>query len=58
MVLKLQQAITKIRVNAHKFPTETGRSENKNQTYRICPLCYEGIEDELHYIPNKAITKT
>ena len=43
---KLRQVITKIRINAHKFPTETGRFENKNQTDRICPLCCEGIGNE------------
>ena len=58
---KLRQAITKIRISAHKFPFETGRFENKTQTNRICPLCCEGIGNELHYLiecKNKAITKT
>ena len=55
------QAITKIRISAHKFPIKTGYFENKNQTDRICPLCCEGIGNELHYLiecKNKAITKT
>ena len=59
--LKLRQAITKIRISAHKFPTETVRFENKNQTDRTCPLGCEGIRNELHYLiecKNKAITKT
>ena len=58
---KLCQAITKIRISAHNFPIETGRFENKNQTNRICPLCCEGIGNELHYLiecKNKAVTKT
>ena len=32
---KLRQAITKIRISAHKFPIQSGRFENKNQTDRI-----------------------
>ena len=28
---KLRQAITKIRISAHKFPIEAGRFENKNK---------------------------
>ena len=58
---KLCQSITKIRISAHKFPIETGHFENKNQTDRICPLCCDGIGNELHYLiecKNKAITKT
>ena len=58
---KLHQAITKIRISAHKFPTKTGRFENKNQTDRICLLCCDGIGNEVHYFierKNKAITKT
>ena len=58
---KLHQRIKKFRVSARKFPIETGRFENKNQTNRICPLRYEGIGIELHYLiecKNKAITKT
>ena len=44
----------------HKFPIETARSENKNQTDRICSLYCESIGIELHYfieLKNKAITK-
>ena len=58
---KLRQAITKIRISAHKFPIEVGRFENKNQTDRICLLCCDGIGNELHYLiecKNKAITKS
>ena len=32
---KLHQAITKIRISAHKFPIETSGFENENQTDRI-----------------------
>ena len=47
---KLQQAITKIRISAHEFPTETGRYENKNVTERLCPLCCKDIGDECHHL--------
>ena len=49
---KLRQAITKFRISAHKFPIETGRFEQKHQTERICPLCCDGIGDEVHYLAN------
>ena len=35
---KLRQAITKLRISAHKFPTETRHLEYKKQTERLCPL--------------------
>ena len=47
---KFRQAITKFRISAHKFPIETGRYENKAQCNRICPLCCEGIGNEIHYL--------
>ena len=58
---KLRQEIKKNRISAHKFPTETGRFENKNQNDRICLLRCEGIGNELNYLiecKNKAIKKT
>ena len=47
---KLRQAITKIRISAHKFPIETGRYDKKERFQRICPLCCYDIGDETHYI--------
>ena len=47
---KFRQAITKFRISAHKFPIETGQYENKAQCDRICPLCCEGIGNEIHYL--------
>ena len=47
---KLRQAITKLRISAHRFPIETGRFENKPLTERICPLCCEDIGDICHYL--------
>ena len=58
---KLHQTITKIRISAHTLPIEIGRFQNQNQTDRICPLCSEGIGNELHYLTEcqaKVITKT
>ena len=51
----------KIRISANKFPIETGRFENKNQTNRICPFCCEDTGNELYNLKgckNKATTKT
>ena len=45
---KFQQAITKFQISAQKFPIETGQYENKAQHDRICPLCCEGIGNEIH----------
>ena len=47
---KLRQAITKLRISAHKFPIETGRYDKKERHQRICPLCCEEVGDEKHYI--------
>ena len=47
---KLRQAITKLRITAHKLPIETGRYDQKTQIEGICPLCCEGIDNETHYI--------
>ena len=45
---KFRQAITKFQISAHKFPIETSQYENKAQYDRICPLCCEGIGNEIH----------
>ena len=48
---KLRQAITKLRISAHKkCPIETGCYDQKTQSERICPLCCEGIGNVTHYI--------
>ena len=47
---KLGQSITKLRISAHKFPTEIGLFENKAPAERICPSCCEGIGDVCHYL--------
>ena len=58
---KLCQAITKLRISAHKFPIETGRFDYRMRTERICPLCCDGIGDEMHYLTqcqNSIISRT
>ena len=58
---KLRQAITKLRISAHKFPIETGRFDYRKRTERICPLCCDGIGDEMHYLTqcqNSIISRT
>ena len=47
---KLWQAITKLRISAHKLSIEIGRYDQKTQMERICRLCYEGIDNETYYI--------
>ena len=60
---KLHQAITKLRIrSAHKFPMETGRFDYRKRTEGItCPLCCDGIGDEMHYLTqcqNSIISRT
>ena len=47
---KFRQAITKLRISAHKFPTEAGRFDYRKRTERISPLCCDAIGDEMHYL--------
>ena len=47
---KPRQAITKLRISAHKLPIETGRYDQKTQMERICLLSCEAIGNETHYI--------
>ena len=40
---KLHQAITKLRISAHKFLIEIGHLDYRKWTEKICPLCCDGI---------------
>ena len=40
---KLHQAITKLRISAHKFLIEIGHLDYRKRTEKICPLCCDGI---------------
>ena len=58
---KLRQAITKLRISAHKFPIETEHFDYRKRTERTCPLRCDGIGDEIHYLtqcPNSIISRT
>ena len=53
--------MTKLRISTHKFPIETGCFDYRKQTERICPLCCDGIGDEMHYLTkcqNSIISRT
>ena len=48
---KYQSAITKSRISAHSFSTETGRWTSIEKDKRICTLCMGNqLGDEKHYI--------
>ena len=56
-----RQAITKLRISAHKFPTEAGRFDYSKLTERICPWRFDGLGDEMHYLTqcqNSIISRT
>ena len=49
---KLRNAITKMRISAHKLPVETERySKAKTpREERLCPFCCKSTGDETHYL--------
>ena len=47
---KHRQKLSKFRLSNHKLLIETGRHMKLPKTERICPICKEGIEDELHFL--------
>jgi hypothetical protein len=47
---KLRNAITKLRVSAHRLPIETGRYHKTPTIERTCTLCGNGVGDEIHYL--------
>ena len=47
---KLRNAVTKMRISAHRLPIETGRFTGIPTIERICPLCHNGVGDEIHYL--------
>ena len=58
---KLCQAVTKLRISAHKFPVETGHFDCRKQNERIRPLCCDGNGEEMHYLTqcqNSIISRT
>ena len=46
-----QQALTKLRISAHKLELENGRYSKKSMTDRLCKTCSQNkVEDESHFI--------
>ena len=46
-----QQALTKLRISAHKLELENGRCSKKSITDRLCKTCSQNkVEDETHFI--------
>jgi hypothetical protein len=49
--VKHRQAITKMRISAHKLPVESGRYTKTPYKDRFCTLCQSNeIGDEFHYL--------
>ena len=47
---KHRQKLTKLRLSNHQLMIEKGRHKNLPKEERICPMCLEGIEDEIHFL--------
>jgi len=47
---KHRQKLTKFRLSNHKLMIEIGRHKNLPKEERICQICCEGIEDEIHFL--------
>ena len=44
-----RQALTKLRISAHKLEIESGRYNKTQREKRICKVCSIAVEDELHF---------
>ena len=47
---KHRQYLTKFRLSNHRLMIETGRHMNLPKEERLCQVCGEGIEDEIHFL--------
>ena len=47
---KLRSKLSKFRLSNHKLRIEVGRHENLQSHERICQICLEDIEDEIHFL--------
>ena len=51
---KHRQALTKLRLSSHRLQIEIDRHTSGDnripQEDRICPLCHNGVEDEVHFL--------
>ena len=49
---KQRQKLTKFRLSNHRLMIESGRHMKLPKNERMCPVCSEGIEDEVHFLVN------
>ena len=47
---KHRQMLTKLRLSNHKLMIEKGRHLKLEPNERICPVCQQGVEDEIHFL--------
>jgi hypothetical protein len=47
---KHRQMLTKLRLSNHQLMIEQGRHKKLPKEERICQICHEGIEDEIHFL--------
>ena len=47
---KLRQKLTKFRLSNHKLMIELGRHIDLDKDKRICQICHEEVEDEIHFM--------
>ena len=46
----IRSLFSKLRMSCHGLSIESGRYTNTAKQHRICPLCKNGVEDELHFV--------
>ena len=47
---KHRQTLTKLRLSNHQLMIEQGRHKKLPKEERICQICQDGIEDEIHFL--------
>ena len=47
---KHRQMLTKLRLSNHQLMIEIGRHKKLPKEERICQICHDGIEDEIHFL--------
>ncbi|MEW8547450.1 MAG: hypothetical protein AB2693_28420, partial [Candidatus Thiodiazotropha sp.] len=53
-----RKTLCKFRISNHKLEIEQGRYKNISVDKRICKLCNDGIEDEIHFLLNCSVLDT
>ena len=46
----LRKCVAKFRCSDHKLEVEIGRHKKQRLEERICQICYQGVETELHLL--------